>query len=311
MGGEVEIFKSKLNSASNAFLGREVVTFCKSREFMNNSQYSSLSLMTFNIAHGRGLSLYQGFHSHRGIFKNLDRIAKIIRDHQPDIVALQEIDESSHWNKHINLLNYLQSATEYPVAIHGIHNKRGGRKPLAYGNAFLSRHTVIDWEAASFGEKQLGEKGFLEARFNVGGTEIDVVNLHLDFRSRRTRIRQVEQLLTRLHNRSEGLANDLPPIICGDFNTSSRATRDALHHLIQGKANNEDYRYYPHRERTFPAHFPSRGLDFVLLADPFENETTEVVKCFASDHLPVVVKMRYPNKFPVGENSHLAASKVQ
>lgn len=250
--------------------------------------------MTFNIAHGRGLSLYQGFSSSRRIFKNLDRIAHIIREQQPDIVALQEIDASSHWNGHINLLDYLQSATDYPFSIHGIHNKRAGRKPLAYGNAFLSRFPAKDWKVVSFGDKSLGEKGFLEACFMAEDTEIDVINLHLDFRSRRTRLNQVDRLLASIHQRSLADPYHLPPIICGDFNTSSRSSRDALHQLIERSAGLEDYNYYPKKERTFPAHFPSRGLDFILLASPLEVEEINVIKSFASDHLPVVSTISAP-----------------
>ena len=199
-----------------------------------------LKLMTFNIAHGRGLSLYQGFSSSKRIFKNLDRIAHIIRERQPDIVALQEIDASSHWNCHINLLDYLQSATDYPVSIHGIHNRRDGRKPLAYGNAFLSKFPAKEWNVVSFGSKTVGEKGFLEACFDVDGCQVDIINLHLDFRSRRTRLRQVDQLLASIHQRGEADPYHLPPIICGDFNTSSRSSRDALHQLIERSANEED-----------------------------------------------------------------------
>ena len=263
-----------------------------------NPASRSVSLMTFNIAHGRGLSLYQGFHSSRGIFKNLDRIAKIIRDRDPDIVALQEIDESSHWNDNINLLDYLQSATGYPVAIHGVHNRRLGRKPLAYGNAFLSKFPASTWKVVPFGSKLLGEKGFLEACFNVEGVPLDLINLHLDFRSRRSRIQQVEQLL---ENVSERRANDpyhLPPIVCGDFNTSSNASRDALHHFIARSAESESYHYFPRKERTFPAHFPSRGLDFFLLANPLEAVRTEVVRSYASDHLPVLIEVRLPIAIP-------------
>ncbi|EDY80421.1 endonuclease/exonuclease/phosphatase family [Verrucomicrobiia bacterium DG1235] len=262
-----------------------------------------IKLMTFNIAHGRGLSLYQGFSSARTISKNLDRIAHIIREQQPDIVALQEIDASSHWNGHINLLDYLQSATDYPVSIHGIHNRRDGRKPLAYGNAFLSKFPVKDWKVVSFGEKKLGEKGFLEACFLADGTEIDVINLHLDFRSRRTRLRQVDQLIASIHQRSLADPYHLPPIICGDFNTSSRSSSDALHQLIERSAGEEDYHYFPKRERTFPAHFPSRGLDFILLAAPFEAENTEVIKSFASDHLPVLSTISAPEKWPASDPS--------
>ncbi|MBK1876606.1 endonuclease/exonuclease/phosphatase family protein [Pelagicoccus mobilis] len=262
------------------------------------SQTREIKLMTFNIAHGRGLSLYQGFSSARSIFKNLDRIAHIIREHQPDIVALQEIDASSHWNGHINLLDYLQSATEYPVSLHGIHNRRDGRKPLAYGNAFLSKHECKDWKVVTFGSKKLGEKGFLEACFLVDGREIDVINLHLDFRSRRTRLQQVDKLLASIHQRSLADPYHLPPIICGDFNTSSRSSRDALHQLIERSAHKEDYNYYPKRERTFPSHFPSRGLDFILLASPFEAKTTEVIRCLASDHLPVLTTLSAPLHWP-------------
>lgn len=250
--------------------------------------------MTFNIAHGRGLSLYQGFHGSKAIFKNLDRIAKIICAQQPDVVALQEIDASSHWNAHINLLDYLQSVTGYPESIHGIHNQRTGRKPLAYGNAFLSKHPAHFWKAVPFGSKQLGEKGFLEACFDIGGTKIDVINLHLDFRSRRTRLRQVDQLLHSIHQRSLADPYHLPPIICGDFNTSSRSSRDALHQLIQKSAGDEDYEFFPRKERTFPAHFPSRGLDFILLARPYGAVSTDVIKSFASDHLPVISEIEFP-----------------
>lgn len=258
---------------------------------------NEISLMTFNIAHGRGLSLYQGFHSAKGIFKNLDRIAKLIRDHQPDIVALQEIDESSHWNGHINLLDYLQQATEYPEAIHGIHNRRDGRKPLAYGNAFLARYPAHGWSVVPFGSKSLGEKGFLEACFDVHGVQIDLINLHLDFRSRRSRVQQVDKLLASVRKRNLEDPYHLPPIICGDFNTGSRSTRDALHHFILRSANEESYRYFPQRERTFPAHFPSRGLDFFLLAEPFETLSAKAIRSYASDHLPVMAKVRYPKNW--------------
>ena len=254
------------------------------------------TLMTFNIAHGRGLSLYQGFHSSRGIFKNLDRIASVIEQYQPDIVALQEIDESSHWNDHINLLDYLQSATHYPFAIHGIHNRRAGRKPLAYGNAFLSKFPVKSWEAVAFGSKTLGEKGFLEARFDAAGTELDVINLHLDFRSKRSRIQQAERIIEKIQERSLSDPYHSPPIICGDFNTSRRAASDALHHLIERHATDHNsYEYFPKSQATFPAHFPSRGLDFILLAEPYQVASCDVLRCYASDHLPVLMSFDYPD----------------
>jgi len=170
-----------------------------------------LSIMSFNIAHGRGLSIYQGFHSSNGIKKNLEKISRLIKRHSPDIVAFQEIDQSSHWNRHIDLLKHIQGETGYPHAEHGIHNTRFGRKPLCYGNAFLSKYPISECIVTPFGNRNLGEKGFMDARFLVGFRSIDIINLHLDFGSRRARIAQIEPILERIKRFSESHAQDTPP----------------------------------------------------------------------------------------------------
>lgn len=253
-----------------------------------------LSLMSFNIAHGRGLSLYQGFHDSNGIRKNLERIAGIVREHSPDIVAFQEIDQSSHWNKHIDLLKHIQEETGYEYSEHGIHNTRFGRKALCYGNAFLSKHPITDCVATPFGEKRVGEKGFMEAKIKIGPTSIDLINLHLDFRSRRNRIAQIESILERISILTSSAANQLPPVICGDFNTGSKRFSDAVRQFLIRAANDAHYTYHPQNMRTFPAHFPSRGLDFILVPKPYEVQNANVIKSFASDHLPVLVDLELP-----------------
>ena len=101
---------------------------------------SRLCVLTLNIAHGRGLSPYQGLHSASVIERNLQRIVRLLQREQPDIVALQEVDADSHWNRRIHLLEYLAREANYPHSYMGIHNRREGRLPLAYGNGILSRH---------------------------------------------------------------------------------------------------------------------------------------------------------------------------
>lgn len=257
---------------------------------------TNASLMTFNIAHGRGLSLYQGFHTERGIRKNLNRIADVIKQAQPDIVALQEVDECSHWNRHINLLEYLREATSYPFSAHGIHNTRGGRKRLAYGNAFLSKHPIIETAVIPFGQRDIGEKGFMEIRVKIGDALVDFINLHLDFRSRKIRIQQADRILRNLEEKKPTVNGQLPPIICGDFNASSRGSRDALRELTRRAAAHGNYDFYPKKKRTFPSHFPSRSLDFILAASPIAVDSVEVIKSYASDHLPVFMKFAFDEK---------------
>ncbi len=266
-----------------------------------------LRLISYNIAHGRGFSLYQGFHSSNGIRKNLEKIASIINEQSPDIVAFQEIDQSSHWNNHIDLLKHIQDETGYAYSEHGILNTRFGRKPLCYGNAFLSKHPISNCVVTPFGDKSLGEKGFMEARIQKGGTDIEIINLHLDFRSRRTRIAQIETILKRIRQLTESRSNAHPPIICGDFNTGSKRFSDAVRQFLVRAATHAHYTYYPRNQRTFPAHFPSRGLDFILVPQPIAVSEARAIKSFASDHLPVSIDLEISNTN--GSSGKLAKSQ--
>tara|TARA_B100001093_G_scaffold370381_1_gene355341 strand:- start:48 stop:881 length:834 start_codon:yes stop_codon:yes gene_type:complete len=251
------------------------------------------SLMSFNIAHGRGLSLYQGFHSSNGIRKNLERIAAIVKKRSPDIVAFQEVDQSSHWNRHIDLLKHIQEETEYPYSEHGIHNTRLGRKALCYGNAFLSKHPISNCRVTPFGKKSIGEKGFMEVSIQIDSIPLEIINLHLDFRSRRSRMAQIDPVLERIGTLTKS-STTFPPITCGDFNTGSKRFSDAVRQFLIRSAEHARYTYHPQNKLTFPTHFPSRGLDFILVPKPFVVRQANVIKSFASDHLPVVAEIIAP-----------------
>lgn len=107
-----------------------------------------LRVLTFNIAHGRGLTPIQGLTMGRKLRANLRKIAKLITELSPDVVALQEIDQHSRWAGNFDHLEYLQIHTGYPYSIFGINNRRAGLLNLNYGNAFLSKHPIVesgDW----------------------------------------------------------------------------------------------------------------------------------------------------------------------
>lgn len=246
-------------------------------------------LMTLNIAHGRGLSLYQGFHSLRGIQKNLQRIAATIREAGPDVVAMQEVDESSHWNKHLHLLEHIRETTGYPYCSVGVHNRRQGAKPLAYGNAILARHPLQDVQTYPFGTRSLGEKGFMIANILTAHGLLPLINLHLDYKSRRVRLEQVRRIE---HFIREHYPKRLP-LVCGDFNAQRRSTRDAVHRLFENLSRDAHYTLFPERARTWPAHFPSFGIDFVFLPPGVQPLDCQVLPAFVSDHRPVVVDFKF------------------
>lgn len=249
-------------------------------------------LVTFNIAHGRGLLPIQGLNSVASIRKNLRKIADLILRLHPDVVALQEIDQRSLWAGNFDQLDYLRELTGYPYTVFGINNRREGIINLAYGNAILSRHPIVSSDTVTFGQRSLGEKGFIFAEIDVHGLLVPVVNLHLHYRSRIHRFRQLDLLLAYLREKRRAHGGHWPvlPIVCGDFNTPGGSAADvtaALHRHLNDLA---DYTRHPREGRTFPSPLPARLLDFVFLPPRAQNPKCEVIRAMISDHRPVMVE---------------------
>lgn len=249
-----------------------------------------IRLVTLNIAHGRGLNPIQGTTSVEKLRRNLGRIAALLRRINPDVVALQEIDQHSAWAGNFDHLDYLVEHTGMPFSVFGVHNRRRGRLNLAYGNAVLSRHPILRSETVAFGDRGLGEKGFVFVELDVAGKRIPLVNLHLHYRSRAQRFVQMDQLLTFLTEKRETHRHDWPmlPIVCGDFNTPASPT-DVTNALWSHLQELGDYTLHPRRGRTFPSLLPVRLLDFVFLPPRARTPRSRILRSALSDHRPVLV----------------------
>lgn len=254
-------------------------------------------LLTFNIAHARGLSLHQGLQSPSRIRSQLQKIARLIEKVAADVVALQEIDEHSLWNGSFDHLAYLRQQTGLPHAVHGVHNRLHGRFPLNYGNAVLSRFPIHHHETVPFGRAVIGGKGFLYAELDTPRGRIPVVNVHLHNHSRTKRLRQAARLMEfldtqRAHRRPHWTTE---PLICGDLNNPSHqpdATATILGYLEQF----DNYTLLPKGRRagraahTYPSIWPQRALDYVYLPDRCKEPQVTVLRSYLSDHRPVLVE---------------------
>jgi endonuclease/exonuclease/phosphatase family metal-dependent hydrolase len=249
-----------------------------------------LRILTFNIAHGRGLTPIQGFTMARKIRANLRKIARLIERMAPDVVALQEVDENSRWAGNFDHLEYLRVYTGFRYSVFGINNRREGLINLSYGNAILSRHPILESENILFGESRVGEKGFLYVELDVGGRRLPIVNLHLHYRSRQHRFRQVERVMDYITHKQHHRRDTwhMPPIVCGDLN-NSLSSPDATAELLRYFSLHGRYTLHPQEGNTFPSPLPSRALDFIFLPPACSDPHSEVVRSFLSDHRPVVV----------------------
>jgi endonuclease/exonuclease/phosphatase family metal-dependent hydrolase len=250
-----------------------------------------LRLVTFNIAHGRGLTPIQGLTSRRKIQANLLKIAHLLQELRPDFVALQEIDEHSRWAGNFDHLEFLQRHAHFPYAVFGITTRREGLINLRYGNALLSRHPIVESECVTFGQRRIGEKGFLYAEFDVRGRHVPLINLHLHYRSRVHRFWQLDRLIAwlTLKQRVRGGHWYMPPVVCGDFNTT-HTRADATASLLSHLRHFGEYTLHPQHGHTYPSPWPQRTVDFVFLPPASRHPRDEVVSAMLSDHRPVLVE---------------------
>lgn len=249
-----------------------------------------IRLVSLNIAHGRGLFPYQGLTPVSRIRKNIAALGAFLRESRTDIVALQEVDEDSHWNGRLNLPALIAEAGGFGRVRFGPTTRRAGRRPLHYGNALLSRIEVAEHENRPFSAATLGGKGYQFGVFHGPSRRFAVLNLHLCYRSAENRRRQIAGILDDIAGRTLD-GGPCAPLICGDFNACSSRPADAVHALARGLAAlGLDYRLHPENTPTFPSPHPWRKLDFLFIPASWRVHRVAVPRVILSDHLPVQVE---------------------
>ena len=258
-------------------------------------QNGPFKLLTLNIAHGRGPILHQGLVKQKTIIKWMDKIADLLSDLDPDIVALQEIDEDSQWNGNLDLLEYLRGKTDFDYSVYGMHNRHSGKFKLNYGNAFLSKHPIVQEEVVAFNNKRIGTKGFLYCRCDTPLGLLDFINLHLDFKSKRTRLIQCHEVKQFVLNKEVeyDIYTPMTPIVMGDFNAQMKHQQDAARFLLEEVSAHSHYRSYPVKASTFPSYLPRKAIDYIFVPEVFHVSHSEVIRRKISDHNAVLVEIHH------------------
>jgi endonuclease/exonuclease/phosphatase family metal-dependent hydrolase len=123
-----------------------------------------------------------------------------------------------------------------------------------------------------------------------------LVNIHLNHRSRLLRLKQVAHLIRHLEEQRRHRAAGwcIPPMVCGDFNTPSHLP-DATATLLGYFERTNNYTLLPKKGqgRTFPSAWPARALDYVFLPEECREPQAEIVRCYLSDHRPVLVEFAH------------------
>lgn len=229
---------------------------------MNAPNRPPLRVATWNVHSGIG---------HDGTY-DLDRIITFIRRHDPDIVALQEIDSRGRPG-HLPL-DQLKAV----LGPHAAEAKTIIAEDGDYGHVLISRWPIENVVIHDLSVGKREPRHLIEAAIATPGGEITVGAVHLGFHI--TEIRQQLRRVSAVANEAEGAF-----LMVGDFNDWHRQVRRRMRRLGLAWTN----------LNTFPAFRPFLSLDgiFAKPASSLVRYWTDAEAHAGSDHLPVFADVRF------------------
>lgn len=219
-----------------------------------------------------------------------ERIVRVLRHYEADVVLLQEVDEGAPRSREMNLARELALAAGYPHFALG-HNVslRKGR----YGNATLSRFPIVRERNIDLSVAQSWiRRGCQHASVQIAdGRTLEVFNLHLGL-SARERLLQIE-LLSRSHEFG-GVAQGTPMLVGGDFNDWRSLLWPTFTNGFGFLCATDSKIGRRGAIATYPSFSPQGGLDRIYFRGPIRLVSARrcrlQVSRVASDHLPVIAE---------------------
>jgi len=231
----------------------------------------TLRILAYNTHHGEGLD---------GRL-DLERIARVIRSVDPDVVALQEIDRKVERTGGVDQARIYGELTGLTPLFGAFMPYQGGQ----YGMALLSRYPILESENVRL-PPGAEPRTTLAARIHLApsGREVWIAGIHF-YRTEEERLAQAEGATAFFRDVEN------PVFLVGDFNS-----------FVGGPilTTLEKAWWRPEKEGsplTFPANRPEREIDFILTPPQSRVRVLEyrvLDETVASDHRPVfmVVEIR-------------------
>lgn len=233
-------------------------------------QVTTLRILTYNIHHGAG----------NDEVLNLERIARLIRSLDPDLVALQEIDNRTERTGGVNQAAELGRMTGMGSVFGPFMDYQGGQ----YGMAVLSGLPFVNPTNHQLPEgPEPRSAQAIRVQLPDGAGELIFAGIHF-YRSAEERMAQAQRLLHLLE------PEDVPVILAGDFNS----TPDSEVMSVIGETFATPDKGADHF--TFRSDRPDREIDFIVYrpAHRFTVLESRVIdEPVASDHRPVLLVVEF------------------
>ena len=206
--------------------------------------------------------------------KNLKRIIDFIKDIDPDVAGLIEVDTGSIRSGNVNQAHAIAEA----IGHYSLYECKYGeasiqsRMPIVrkQGNAFLAAPRV---HGERFHYFDTGIKRLI-IELELEDVAVFLVHLSLKYRHRQQQLRHLHELIARCSK---------PVIVAGDFNTFWG--ENEMYLFMQAASLTSAN---THGLPSYPSSAPRKQLDFVLYGPGIRVTHFEMPAVQLSDHLPIV-----------------------
>ncbi len=244
---------------------------CKSTNVPANTGAAAtetIRILAYNIHHGEGMDEVI----------DLKRIASLILEYDPDIVALQEVDSVVARTNRVDQAKELGRLTNMEPVFGRFMEYQGG----AYGMAMLSKWPIVESHNYRLPDGDEPRSSVtITVKSPLSGKTIRISDIHF-YRTEEERLSQAIELEKHL------TPFDIPTVLAGDFNSlpgSRVMTHLERNWQIVNKVGNS---------KTFPSDGPEREIDYFLLRPETAFEVvshTVLSEPVASDHSPILIDL--------------------
>jgi endonuclease/exonuclease/phosphatase family metal-dependent hydrolase len=264
-----------LRRASLRLLGRERPR--QRKHTRPGDRKGVLRVMTYNV------------HGCRGMDGRLstERIARVISRHEPDVVALQELDLDCRRSDRVDQARQIAQLLYMQYYFHPAIRFEQGE----YGDAILSRFPLEVVKTGLLGVPSGGEpRGALWIRVLAGGARLHVINTHLGILPGEQRPQLAALLGPDWLGRLEAGER---AILCGDFNAPpwSPSYRRILSSWTDVQLGLPGYR----ARNTWLSALPFQRIDHIFTTPGLRVVSVAVPRTtlsrMASDHLPLMADL--------------------
>lgn len=238
----------------------------------------TLRVLCYNIHYGQGTD---------GVY-DIPRLAKVINETKPDLVALQEVDVGVGRSARIHEARELGSLTEMAVRFGPTQHYDGG----LYGNAVLTRLPIEDVHiqplpySNSNAQRTTYPRGAISVTVRLeNGKRLQFISTHFQHNVEEDRVAEAKAIVKHFSG-----ADQLPSILAGDMNARPESEPIAI--LTEHWLHTSDSGFEP----TAPSGKPSSRIDYIFYQQSTGlklKESRVIDEPVASDHRPVLAVFEY------------------